>query len=312
MPAYDDSTDGVYLTLHDMQRLQGAARGFSLLPHQPPGSVLAGRHSSRLRGRGLDFRELRAYQQGDDIRLIDWLATARKRAPHSRVYAEERDRVVMLVVDQRQSMFFGSRVMMKSVAAAKAAALAVWRVQEGGDRIASIVFDDDQLFYVAAARGPSTTKRVLSDITRANNRLRAGGTPNPAMLNVALRSAARVVHHDFLVIIVTDAFGADKETAQLVTDMSLHGDVITAFVFDPMEAELPAIGQAVVAQGVNRLKVDTESTPLRAGHTQDFTARHGAVAAFGRKRAIPVITLRTDADIPRQIRLALAPRRQRA
>ena len=83
--------------------------------------MLAGRHASRLRGRGLNFEELRAYLPGDDIRTLDWKVTARTREPHVRVYTEERDRSVWLVVDQRISMFFGSRVKMKATAAAEAA-----------------------------------------------------------------------------------------------------------------------------------------------------------------------------------------------
>ena len=100
---------GVYLTLRDMVRLRGQASGFSLLPRQPPDSVLVGRHASALRGRGLNFEELRSYQDGDDVRMIDWLATARQRSPHIRVYTEERDRAVILVVDQRRSRDHGCR-----------------------------------------------------------------------------------------------------------------------------------------------------------------------------------------------------------
>ena len=87
-------------------------------------SILAGRHASRLRGRGLNFEEIRRYLPGDDTRNMDWKVTARMRKPHVRVYTEERDRPCLLVVDQRQSMFFGTRRCMKSVAAAEVAALA--------------------------------------------------------------------------------------------------------------------------------------------------------------------------------------------
>src|SRR5579871_4590516 len=102
-------TARVYVTLVDLIRLKGHAKGFSFLPRQPVQSILAGRHASKLRGRGLDFEELRHYQDGDDPRAMDWLATARLNAPYVRVYTEERDRAVLLLIDQRLSMFFGSR-----------------------------------------------------------------------------------------------------------------------------------------------------------------------------------------------------------
>ena len=94
---------------------------FHFRPRQPVHSLLAGRHASRLRGRGLAFEELRPYLPGDDIRTMDWHVTARTGKPHVRVYTEEKDRPVLLVVDQRQNMFFGSKRAMKSVAAAEAA-----------------------------------------------------------------------------------------------------------------------------------------------------------------------------------------------
>src|SRR5262249_31912704 len=106
---------GVYAELDDLVRLRYRARGYSFLPRQPVHSVLAGRHASRLRGRGLNCEEIRHYLPGDDIRTMDWRVTARTREPHVRVYTEERDRPTLVLVDQRQSMFFGSKRAMKSV-----------------------------------------------------------------------------------------------------------------------------------------------------------------------------------------------------
>jgi hypothetical protein len=136
------SHPGVYADLSELVRLKFRTRGFSFLPRQPVQSILAGRHASRLRGRGLNFEEIRRYLPGDDIRNMDWRVTARMRTPHVRVYTEERDRPVLLVVDQRQSRFFGSRRAMKSVVAAEATALAAWRVLQAGDRVSGLVFDD--------------------------------------------------------------------------------------------------------------------------------------------------------------------------
>ena len=93
-------TQGVYAAMDDLVRLRHRSRGFSFLPKQPVQSLLAGRHASRLRGRGLNFEEIRKYLPGDDIRQIDWKVTARTRKPHARVYTEERERPVILLVDR--------------------------------------------------------------------------------------------------------------------------------------------------------------------------------------------------------------------
>ena len=93
-------TDDVYTNLKALVRLRHSARGFSYLPQQPLRSLLAGRKRSRLRGRGLDFDELRHYRPGDDIRTMDWRVTNRTGKPHVRVYTEERDRPALLLADE--------------------------------------------------------------------------------------------------------------------------------------------------------------------------------------------------------------------
>ena len=118
-----------------LRNLAGPAKGLRFLPRQHARSVLNGRHASRLRGRGLNFEELRGYLPGDDVRAIDWKVTARMGEPYVRVYTEERDRPALIVVDQRMSMFFGSRLNMKSVTAAEAATVAAFAILEQGDRV---------------------------------------------------------------------------------------------------------------------------------------------------------------------------------
>ncbi|MHC4949338.1 MAG: DUF58 domain-containing protein, partial [Planctomycetota bacterium] len=233
---------GVHADLDDLIRLRSSARGFSLRPRQPLHSVLAGRKASRLRGRGLDFEELRGYLPGDDVRTIDWKATARLRTPHVRVYLEERDRPCLLVVDQRAAMFFGSRDRMKSVAAAEAAALGAWRVLEEGDRVGAVVFDDSELSVVRPLRSATTVTRILREVVRFNARLRADApveTRRP-MLDVALGQAARLAPHDALVVVISDFAGGGDETRRLWTRIAAHNDTLAVQVSDPLERMLPA------------------------------------------------------------------------
>src|SRR6201991_2800023 len=133
---------GVYVDLDDLLALEHRGRRVSFLPRQLVHSLLSGRYASRKPGRGLNFEEIRDYRPGDDVRSIDWKVAARLQTPHVRVFNEERDRQGLLVTDQRLSMFFGSRLAMKSVTAAEAAAIAAWRILGVGDRVGAIVFDD--------------------------------------------------------------------------------------------------------------------------------------------------------------------------
>jgi uncharacterized protein (DUF58 family) len=231
----------VHVSLHRLMRLQHAAAGFSFLPRQPVASLLSGRQASRLRGRGLNFEEIRAYQAGDDIRMIDWKVTARTREAHSRVFTEERDRPGLLLVDQRVNMFFGTRVYMKSVTAAEVAALSAWRLLKATDRVGALVFNDTQVTHIRPHRSQAAVMRILEAIVAMNGALQANldTPPNSAMLNRVLESAVQLAGHDYLVMVISDFDGADDDTRRCLMQLAQHNDVLGVLVHDPSATHLP-------------------------------------------------------------------------
>jgi len=302
-----------YVTLDELLHLRHRAKGFSFLPRQPVHSLLTGRHASRLRGRGLDFEELRHYAEGDDTRAMDWAATARLRMPHVRVYSEERDRNVLLLVDQRQSMFFGSRLAMKSVVAAEAAALSAFRVASLGDRIGAIVFSETGgVVEIKPAARDAGVRRILGEVVRHNRFLSATAeAPDPALLDEALRRAVRLAHHDWLIVLISDIAGADAESVKQVTRLTAHNDALAVFISDPLEAELPDIGNAVLTDGNRQIEVNLSASGLRRQFAADFAERQASAARFSLQRAIPVLPLVTGRDVSDQFREQLGRRLSR-
>src|SRR5262245_35098159 len=171
MPEAAANSQGVYVALDDLIALEQKSRKVSFLPRQPVRSLLSGRFASRMRGRGLNFEEIRDYRSGDDVRSIDWKVTARLQKPHARVINEERERPALLVVDQRLSMFFGSRHAMKSVTAAQAAAIGAWRVLGAGDRVGAIVFNDREVVEIRPRRSRQTVLQILTAVVGQNQAL---------------------------------------------------------------------------------------------------------------------------------------------
>ncbi len=290
---------GVYADLDDLIRLQFQARGFSFLPKQPIQSLLAGRRASRLRGRGLDFEEIRQYIPGDDIRTMDWKVTARTQKPHTRVYTEERDRPVLLVVDQRLTMFFGSQVAMKSVTAAQVAALGAWRAFGVGDRVGALVFNDHEVHEIPPHRSRQRVMQILEIVIEMNHTLRVDGNmqPRPLMLNHALERVLHLAKHDFLLAIISDFSGTDDETRHLVTRMAAHNDVLALFVYDPMESTLPLAGKLIVSEGDLQLEVDTRAAHLREQFAEQFSTRLKTARDLMLKRGIPVLPIHTTEGV---------------
>jgi uncharacterized protein (DUF58 family) len=304
---------GVYASLADLVALRFRASGFSFLPRQPVHSILAGRHASRLRGRGLNFEEIRRYQPGDDIRQIDWKVTVRTRQTHSRVYTEERERSVLLLVDQRITMFFGSVKNMKSVTAAEAAALAAWRVLAQKDRIGALVFNDSTVTEIRPQRSNAAAMRILHAVVEQNHALshEAGISPNPGMFNETLRRCERLAKHDCLVCIISDGAGQDEESRRILTRIAQHNDVLFAFVHDPLEAELPEAGALVFGDSVRQMEVDTGSRKLRDGFRAGFAQQRAEGRKFLLHRETPVIPLNTTEAVSDQLRRLLGPRLNR-
>ncbi|WP_455285437.1 DUF58 domain-containing protein [Cupriavidus necator] len=314
------ATPGVSVDAAALAALEVAARDFHFLPRQPVRSVLAGRHASRVRGRGLTFEELRLYLPGDDIRSMDWRVTARTRKPHVRVYSEEKDRPVLLVVDQRINMFFGSRRAMKSVSAAEAAALAAWRVLAEGDRIGGVVFGDAGSETFTPRRSRQAVQQLLGGIARFNQALRADAPARRAagQLNAALEHAAREAHHDYLVIVISDFDGHDARTRDLMLALAARNDVLTILVHDPFLSELPESGQLVVSDGELQVELGFGKAAVRRS-IADFVESHGReLLDWHHAIGVALLPLSAAEETATQLRRLLgsplrqAPVRQRA
>ncbi len=291
----------IYASLDPLVRLQFQARGYTFLPRQPNHSLLAGRRSSRVRGRGLDFEELRGYLPGDDTRTIDWRVTARTGKPFVRVYTEERDRPGLLVVDQRINMFFGSRVNLKSVTAAHAAALAAWRIFDAGDRVGALVFDDRDVAEITPHRSRARVMAILRAIVAKNNALSVNSdiTPAPEKLNETLERAVRLAKHDHLVAVISDFESDADETRRLLVKLAAHNDVIAAMVVDPMSMAEPPEGRFVISDGQLQVELETGDT---AKIWDFFGDRQRRTAEVLRSIGVPMLTLMTDEDVAPQVR----------
>jgi uncharacterized protein (DUF58 family) len=298
---------GVYVDLDELIALEGRDRRVSFLPRQPVHSLLSGRFASRMRGRGLNFEEIRDYRPGDDVRSIDWKVTARLQKPHIRVFNEERDRQALLVIDQRLSMFFGSRLAMKSVTAAQAAAIGAWRVLGVGDRVGAIVFNDQDIVEIKARRSRATVLQILSAIVGQNQQLGVGRglVSAPVMLNNALERAERRALHDATVIIVSDFDGADATTRKMVGAMTRHNDVVALLVHDPLQSDLPAAARMTVTDGELQIQLEVGRDSVRRSIEQATQDRLKGVFAWTRELGVPVLPLSAAEEVAPQLRRLL-------
>jgi len=297
---------GVYADLDELIRIQFKARDFSFQPRQPVNSILSGRYASRLRGRGLNFEELRRYHPGDDIRTMDWKVTARTRSPHVRVYTEEKDRAVLLLVDQRQHMFFGTRDRLKSVTAAELAALAAWRALDVGDRIGAIVFNDTEISEIRAQRSTHKVMQILGEVVRQNRLLAADSTvaEEPGQFNRVLEKARVIAPHDALLVIISDGMGADAETERLIAGLVEHNDALMLLVHDPTRID-PSGPRLTVSDGSLQMDLDLGDPRVSGAMADDLRREQEEMTHFLRRLSAPLLMISNQGDTVQQVRRLL-------
>jgi uncharacterized protein (DUF58 family) len=294
----------VYVDMAHLAKLEFRARGLSFVAPAAVSSILSGNHASRLRGRGLNFEEIRGYLPGDDIRHIDWKVSLRLGKPQVRAYTEERDRPLLVVVDQRMNMFFGSRRAFKSVVAAETAALAVWMGFNSGDRVGGVLFDDRAIVRVKPLRSRSRIDTLFGALCRMNQALHAGSAQrtDPAQLDRALEGVLQLSGHDYLICIVSDFAGAGERTRQLLRQLARHNDVIASLVFDPLWQRMPEYRALVVSEGHLQVELRIQNERVRAPLASLFKGRAAEVAEMLRSSGVPLMALSTDEATVDQVR----------
>ena len=304
--------EGVYVTLSELLKFGYMPKNFNIRPNGAVLSKLSGRHRSGSRGRGMDFSEMKQYVQGDDTRNMDWKATRRTGKPYIRVYNEERDRNVWLVISQMNSMFFGSTERMKSVSAAHTAALMAFKALETGDRVGAVVYNNDEVKFFKASSSKNAVIQIMTEIERQNQLLKATNDNNLKLnLGHALKTLSALAKHDDLVLLIGDGRAMDEETAKQITRINAHNDVIAVLVYDPMEEEIVKSSSLFFTDGEETVDVNSADKSF----IEKYKARREEIKnTFGHlslKNALPVVSISTAFPVLDQLYEQLSLNRRR-
>ncbi|MCB1649690.1 MAG: DUF58 domain-containing protein [Pseudomonadales bacterium] len=301
---------GAIISLQQLLIQRHAAKIVEYVPYTRSIAGISGLHMSKMRGRGIDFEEFRPYQQGDDIRSIDWRVTARTGKPFTKVFREERERPVIVAVDQSSSMFFGSQVAFKSVIAAQAAAIFSWMAIDNGDRVGGLVFSDHAHSLVRPKRSRRSALHLLNQIHRFNTELanpasRAANAEEPQApggLSKALADIRRITKPGSTLYIISDFTSLDETAMQYLSQLSQHNNVVCCFVYDALEENLPVPGYYSITDGKSKGTLNSFSTSARREYQENFNKRMEVLQGDMLKLQIPFLKLRTNQFVVEQIR----------
>lgn len=298
----------VHVSSAELVQYRLTARDLKLGNRRPARSTISGGHVSRFRGRGMDYLESRSYLPGDDIRNMDWRVTARSGLAHVKVYQEERERQVVVMIDLGPGMFFATRGAFKSVIAARAAALIGWAAVQNGDRIGALLFNGGhhELRPVSGQRGVLRLIRQLVSATDPAVERAGDATSNAGHLNDALARLRRVTRPGSLVFILSDFYAINEDTRRHLQRLRQHTDVVACQIVDDLETEPLLAGRYAISDGRQHGMLDTRTAARRHACSDYFASHHRAVARLMQQCAVPLQHIRTTDDVAQSLRAVLA------
>jgi len=305
----------------ELVALRDVAQALSRGARRKLQTQLAGGEASRILGRGLDFAEVRSYQPGDDVRMIDWKVTARTHQTHTKLFVEERERPLFIVVDCRAGMRFATRQMFKSVMAARLASLLGWCAVANNDRVGGVVFGDRRHIEIKPQAGRRGLMMLFRAIEREHDRTAAADNTDataPPQTDAAPRQNSEtillpqltrlrhIVHAGSSVCLFSDFTGFDAACEAQLGALARSTDMLGVMIEDPLDYLLPPPGQYTVATHSGRLSFDTHSAKIRRFYQHRQQQLGLKLERFFSGNRSRMITLSTAADFVDAALLLLA------
>ena len=254
-------------------------------------NIFAGQYHSAFKGRGMAFAEVREYQFGDDVRDIDWNVTARFRKPYVKVFEEERELTVMLLVDVSGSLDFGTRSRMKSEMATEIAATIAYSAIQNNDKIGVVFFSDRIEKYIPPKKGRKHILyiiREMLDFKPESRKTDIGG---------AMEFFTRVMKRRTTAFVLSDFYDRLDFFKQMQIANNKH-DVMAIQVYDKWAKALPDVGlvKVVDAESGHEMYVDTSSKKVRAAHARYWTERQQMLKDTLSRANVDWVSVATDDD----------------
>lgn len=253
-------------------------------------NVFGGEYHSAFRGRGIEFSEVRPYQIGDDVRTIDWNVSARMGETYIKLFEEEREQTLMLMVDISGSGDFGSGGMAKREVAAEMCAVLGFSAIRNNDKVGLLLFSDQVERFVPPKKGRRHVLRIVRDLFVHQSASK--GTN----IKAALDHALHVLNRRSIVVLVSDFLDSDYDRA--LRTLSKKHDVVAIRLLDPREETIPKMGLVALSDSETGLPVlvDTSSKAARQAFTKRAADREAQVQSTLKKARVDTITVRTDHD----------------
>ncbi|MBR6672829.1 MAG: DUF58 domain-containing protein [Alistipes sp.] len=257
--------------------------------------IFAGKYHTAFRGRGMSFSEVREYRAGDDVRDIDWNVTARSSKPHIKIYEEERELTMMLLVDVSDSRSFGTTERLKKNVITEIAAVLAFSAAQNNDKVGCIFFSDKVEKFIPPKKGRSHILTIIRELIKFRPESKR------TAISEAVRYLTNVNKKRCTTFILSDFMNSPRDAAALEDSLKIAGskhDLVGIRVWDRREAELPDVGIVELedAETGRKVWVDTSSRRVREHYAESWAERDAAITELLRRNRIDTAMIPTDGD----------------
>ena len=265
-------------------------------------NIFAGSYRSAFKGRGMAFHEVREYQFGDDVRDIDWNVTARFHHPYVKVFEEERELTVMLLIDVSGSLDFGTTLQMKKDLATQIAATIAFSAIQNNDKIGIIFFSDRVEKYIPPKKGRKHILYIIREM------LDFHAESKKTNLNLAMEYLTKVIKRHCTVFVISDFYASINKDTFLIVNKK-H-DVVAVQIFDRRAKELPDIGlmKVVDSETGHEMYIDTSDKKLRMAHKAYWLKHNEELLTILNECNIDNVSIATDEDFVKKLIILFAKR----
>ncbi|MBQ5899693.1 MAG: DUF58 domain-containing protein [Alistipes sp.] len=274
--------------LRRVRKIEIKTRGLS-------NEIFAGKYHTAFRGRGMSFSEVREYRAGDDVRDIDWNVTARSSKPHIKIYEEERELTMMLLVDVSGSRMFGTAERMKKNVITEIAAVLAFSAAQNNDKVGCIFFSDKVEKFIPPKKGKSHILMIIRELISFEPE------SSRTAISEAVRYLTNVNKKRCTTFILSDFMNSPRDKTALEDALKIAGskhDLVGIRVYDEREAVMPDVGIVELqdAETGSKVWVDTSSRRVREHYEQSWAERNEAINELLRRNRIDTAMISTDGD----------------
>ena len=274
--------------LRRVRKIEIKTRGLS-------NEIFAGKYHTAFRGRGMSFSEVREYRAGDDVRDIDWNVTARSSKPHIKIYEEERELTMMLLVDVSDSRSFGTTERLKKNVITEIAAVLAFSAAQNNDKVGCIFFSDKVEKFIPPKKGRSHILTIIRELIKFRPESKR------TAISEAVRYLTNVNKKRCTTFILSDFMNSPRDAAALEDSLKIASskhDLVGIRVWDRREAELPDVGIVELedAETGRKVWVDTSSRRVREHYAESWAERDAAITELLRRNRIDTAMIPTDGD----------------